>query len=71
MLQAHVAGLSNLALPLGLRHASRGHTGAAWEGVRAALARRLRALLPLAVPRSRPLPPSQPAVLLYYALFAQ
>ena len=56
-MQAHVAGLANLALPLGLRHASRGQTGPAWEEARAALARRLRVLLPLSVPRSRPLPP--------------
>ena len=56
-LQAHVAGLVNLALPLGLRHASRGQTGAAWEAARAVLARRLRVLLPLSVPRSPSLPP--------------
>ena len=56
-LQAHVASLVNLALPLGLRHASRGQTGAAWEAARAVLARRLRVLLPLSVPRSPPLPP--------------
>ena len=82
-LQAHVSGLANLALPLGLRHASRGQvstptptpepspnlkpspnpqqTGPAWEEARAALARRLWVLLPLSVPRNRPLPPPPPS----------
>ena len=51
-LQAHVAGLANLALPLGLRHASKGRTNDAWEGARVVLAHRLRPLLPMSVPSS-------------------
>ena len=51
-LQAHLAGLANLVVPLGLRHASKGRTNDAWEQARAALAHRLRLLLPLSVPTS-------------------
>ena len=49
-LQAHAAGLANIALPFGLRHESNGVTGAVYESARARLATRLHSLLPLAVP---------------------
>ena len=48
-LQATAAGLLNVALPLGLRHASRGVTDERWEAARAALALRLRPALPRSV----------------------
>lgn len=48
-LQAHMAGLSNVALPLGVYHASVGKPDASWEAARRALATRLRPLLPSAV----------------------
>ena len=49
-MQAHAAGLANLALPLGLRHASTGRTDAAWEAARQRLRHRLAPLLPVVVP---------------------
>ena len=52
-LQATAAGLLNVALPLGLRHASRGVTDERWEAARAALALRLRPALPRSVGASR------------------
>ena len=54
-LQAHVAGLHNVALPLGVYHASKGKTDIAWEDARAHLASRLRPILPISVD-DRPLP---------------
>jgi hypothetical protein len=56
-LQAHAAGLRNVALPLGVVHASKGQTDETWQAARAALAARLRPLLPTSVsgtPVSRP-----------------
>ena len=54
-LQAHAAGRTNVALPLGVRHRSKGSTDAAWERARSALAPRLHPLLP-AGPSDEPAP---------------
>ena len=56
-LQAHAAGLVNIALPLGVVHGSKGKPDESWEGARAALAERLRPLLPISVPDAPALRP--------------
>ena len=48
-LQSHAAGLTNVALPLGVYHRSTGKPDAAWEAARTRLARRLLPLLPTTV----------------------